>query len=115
MKDELKEFIEICDCKEIQDKCIDTKDWACSFCGLLCNEIIIHKCNGDIIKLPTIDQLLEIMGDRFDGMYFTNKTEWCVTYQSKLQENGMYMIETVKGQSARIALAKAVKERENGK
>ena len=117
---ELQEFIEICDCKEIQDKCINTQDWTCSFCGLLCNDIIVHNCNGHIIKLPTINQLIELLGDRLINIYqigINYGDKWgcqvegnAVLYFGHGDHPDTMRKDSYTGNSIRIALAKAVIE-----
>ena len=102
---ELKEFIESVICPEIQSKINDTGNQICSFCQTIITGV--HHCNGNPIYLPTIDQLIEVLGDRFIGLS-RGITDGKVCFlcewlnPSKLQIN--------KGQSVRVVLAKAVKE-----
>lgn len=117
---EQEEFIGLCDCEEIQKlkKSWDNV-WACVECkrltgGGMCisdevDEDGDHKdANHRQIVLPTIDQIIEALGDRFRKLQresFHSDTVgdwieyWCLTKET-----------TFKAQSPRIALIKALKE-----
>lgn len=110
---ELKEFIESVICPEIQSKINDTGNLICSFCQTIITGV--HHCNGNPIYLPTIDQLLEILGDRLYGLFYRygNKQEssWeCQYYRSDEFKNKNIQAFAVFGQSGRCTLARAAKE-----
>ena len=105
-KTELQEYIEIC--RELKNhfKGKECQNRDCPYqqvetCGGL------EECRytpDRFIYFPTIDQLLEMLGDRFKLLRRLNDSNYSVDCVSN-----HFPVITL-GQSARIALAKAVKE-----
>ena len=90
---ELQEYIKICDCPEIIKIC---KERHYNF---------QENAFTDMIKVcPTIDQLLEMLGGKIVGM------AWYPDFVECQLGMGSQHFKSIRGQSARIALVKAVKE-----
>ena len=110
---ELKKFIEICDCKEFQDN-LDIKEWCLDRKGYCSEELPREdgKCltclRKDWVKLPTIEQLLEIIGNRFATLKLLSD-HWMASYWTG-DDKYISTTKRVNGQSARIALATAAKQ-----
>ena len=112
---EMERICKLCDCPEIQDvaKKLDCRkvcikhrqklgayEELCPICADEGNTV-----QQSFIWLLTIDQLLEMLGDKFVSlMYDTEYKLWNVAYW-RLKKN--YLIG---GESARLALLRAVKE-----
>lgn len=119
MTDELEKFIEICDCKKIREVFADKincrhkgiNDFN-GLCLLMSNDSK-QKCSvADCRKikpyLPTIDQLIEMVGDRFATLKLLGD-HWMASYWTG-DDKHTDTTKRVNGQSARIALATAAKQ-----
>lgn len=98
MVKELAEYIDVCDSKEIQD-------WSENQTPSHCILDAKGKWSRNVY-LPTIDQLIEMLGERLEKIC-TAKIGWMVVL---LQMKDYFV-----GQSIRIALARACKEVLSGK
>ena len=114
MTNELKEFIEICDCSGIQDSIIEDNPYDNRLWCVKCNEFVVgsHYVQKygvhQFIYFPTIDQLLEIIGDRFATLKLLSD-HWMASYWTG-NDKHTNTTKRVNGQSARISLAKAAKQ-----
>ena len=127
MKAELKSYIEECDCPEIQkgwkpkvgDKAC-YENTACLISGLVFNtdktiyalkitfNYVQHQYNytdlKEFIFLPSLDQLLEVMGKRFKGLKPANQGKRFLCVYEKTLTAGKY------GETLKLACLRAVKE-----
>ncbi|MDI6788752.1 MAG: hypothetical protein QME51_10315 [Planctomycetota bacterium] len=117
---EQQEYIVLCDCPEIQERFdVDLCNMWCKPCQRFverathlqsCPHTYPPHSGKEIIALPYIDQLIYELRDRFIALVYDKFIpkygwEWQVTYKGK-KDKSVGLV----GQSARIALLKAVKE-----